>query len=135
MIGLNLMVSIALLTLPASPGSRTIEGLQDTTYVTQVSEGEVTLELSPEWQDSVLVVELRANTHSVDLDGMNLGEQVRLIVGDVEVTPSQAGSFSGHHGQTTVAFRLDEQPSAFRIEIRDVPDVPLRVLTWPKSES
>ena len=38
---------------------------QDTMYVKQTSEGEVTLEVWHKWQDGV--VEVKANAHSVDL--------------------------------------------------------------------
>jgi hypothetical protein len=104
---------------------------QDTTYAKQRSEGEVTLEIWPQWQGSQLIVEVKANTHSVDLSKVDLETQVRLIVGDSEYTPTQTGSLTGHHAGATLVFQLVDRPSSFTIEIRDVPDVPLRVLTWP----
>jgi hypothetical protein len=104
---------------------------QDTAYAKQTSEGEVTLEVLPQWRDSVLAVEISANTHSVELADVNLLEQVRLVIDDVEVIPAEAGSLSGHHATATVLFRLEKRPERFAIQIRDVPDVPLRVLTWP----
>ncbi|NIM50942.1 MAG: hypothetical protein GTN78_24405 [Gemmatimonadales bacterium] len=108
---------------------------QDTAYATQISEGEVTLELEPRWEDSVLVVEVRANTHSVDLSGINLREVARLVVDDTSVTPVEAGSLSGHHATAKLVFHLAERPTSFAIEIRDVPDVPLRLLKWPAGDA
>ncbi len=103
---------------------------QDTAYAKQTSEGEVTLEVWPQWQDGVLVVEVKANTHSVDLSGVNLMEQVRLTVNLTEVTPTRAGSLGGHHAVATLVFTLQERPESFTIRIRNVPDVPVRVLSW-----
>ncbi len=104
---------------------------QDTAYAKQTSEGEVTLEVWPQWQDGVLVVEVRANTHTVDLSGVKLEDQIRLTVDDTEIIPPQAGSLGGHHAVARVVFPLEKRPEFFTIRIRDVPDVPLRVLTWP----
>ncbi len=134
-ISVKAIVAATLLASVVTPAAYASEGPQDTAYVKQTSEGEVTLELSPQWQDSVLVVEIRANTHVVDLSSVNLGEQIRLIVDGTEVSPVDAGSLSGHHAQATVVFRLEKRPSNFTIEVRDIPDVPLRVLTWPAGET
>ncbi len=107
---------------------------QDTVYAKQTSKGEVTLDLEPRWQDSVLVVEVTADTHSVDLTGIDLGESTRLIVADSSITPVEAGSLSGHHGSAELWFRIAERPDRFAIEIREVPDVPVRLLKWPAEE-
>ena len=107
---------------------------QDTTYVKQTSEGEVTLEVWPKWQDGALVVEVRANTHSVDLSGVKLEDQIRLTVDHTEIIPTQAGSLGGHHAVATLVFPLEKRPDFFTIRIQNVPDVPLRILTWPAGE-
>ena len=79
----------------------------------------------------MLVVQVRANTHAVDLCTVNLSEQARLVVAGAEIAPLSAGQLSGHHAVAEVVFRLDRRPSSFTITIRDVPDVPVRTLTWP----
>jgi hypothetical protein len=104
---------------------------QDTTYATQTSRGEVTLELQPAWRNGVLEVAVSANTHSADLSLLDFKTLARLIVNDESIAPDEAGELSGHHGTTKLVFRLDQKPASFSIEIRDVPDVPLRVLKWP----
>lgn len=132
----------ALVTRPAAEGTaiprqanRLAEwSQQDTVYVKQISEGDVTLEFLPRWEDSVLVIKVTANTHSVDLSGVNLQERARLIVDDMEVTPMEAGSMRGHHAATTLVFPLSKRPNRFTLEITGVPDVPVRVITWPGGE-
>lgn len=100
-------------------------------YPPQISDGRVTLELAPRWEDSVLVVRVSANTHSVALAELKLGELMRLVINEKEIAPVRAGTLSGHHGSADVVFRLASRPAAFSVRVRDVPDVPLRVLSWP----
>lgn len=100
-------------------------------YVKQTSPGSVTLDVWPEWRDTALVVHVRATTHTVDLGTVDLCEQLRLFVAGTEMAPLRAGRLSGHHAAGDVVFRLDERPSSFTITIRDVPDVPVRTITWP----
>ena len=109
----------------------TITNPQDSGFAKQTSNGRVTLELWPQWRDNILAVQVRANTHAVDLGTVNLSEQVRLVVAGTEITPVSAGPLSGHHAVAEVVFRLATRPSSFAITIRDVPDVPVRVVTWP----
>ncbi len=138
----NALVHGALIALLATPGtataiSRAVQAhfspARDTTFASQTSEGEVTLELEPRWLDGELTIEVTANTHSGDLGAVNLLEQTRLLIGDTQIIASEAGSLSGHHATATILFVLDERPESFAIEIRDVPDVPVRRLTWPPS--
>ncbi len=104
----------------------------DTTYATQESSGEVTLALTPSWRDGTLLIALTANTHSVDLSQINLGTQVRLLIGDTALAPTETGSLDGHHTTARLVFPLAERPDVFTIEINDVPDVAQRTLTWPR---
>ncbi len=103
---------------------------RDTSFAKQISMGEVTLVLGPVWRDGEFVLEVRANTHSVDLGEIKLDEAVRLVIGETSIAPSHAGSLSGHHGSASVVFPLAEVPTSFTVEIRDVPDVPVRTLSW-----
>lgn len=107
---------------------------QDSVYAVQVSEGEVTFDVQPRWEDGALFVDVEATTHSMPLESLDLTAQVRLIIGTDSFAPDEAGELSGHHGSTTLEFRMESRPAEFSIEIRDVPDVPLRTLTWPAVE-
>lgn len=87
---------------------------QDSGYARQSSTGRVTLEVWPQWRDTVLAVQVRATTHAVELGILRL---------------------SGHHAVAEVLFRLAERLKRFTITIRDVPDVAVRSLTWPPGSS
>lgn len=129
-----LALGLALAATPWTPASAQDDGRgsgQEAVYPAQTSEGEVTLEVQPRWEDGVLLVQISANTHSVSLSELDLAEQVRLLVGEERIAPVRAGALSGHHGQATLEFRLETRPDRFSLEIRDVPDVPVRLLTWP----
>jgi len=135
---LTIMLSAAALVAPTPAGGATpsqrfaTPAMQDSAhYPKQTSPGRITLDVWPQWRDTVLIVQVRATTHSVDLASMNLSEQVRLALAGTEIAPLSAGRLSGHHAVTDVVFRLDTRPSSFAITIRDVPDVPVRTLTWP----
>ena len=123
------------LATPAGVAGSVVLHAQDSGYVTQTSKGRVTLELWPQWRDTVLVVQVRANTHAVELSTVNLGEQARLVIAGTTIAPFSAGQLSGHHAVAEVVFRLDRRPSSFAITMRDVPDVPLRTLTWPPADA
>lgn len=105
-------------------------------YAPQESAGEVTLSLAPRWSDGKLVVLLAANTHSVDLAQIDLGQALRLVVNGETIAPSAADSLKGHHARARVVFPVPREPSQFTLEIRGVPDVETRTVQWPvKHES
>lgn len=115
-----------------SPRERSVHReTQDTAYATQTSNGRVTLEVRPQWSAVGLTVALSANTHSVELGALDLRQLVRLIVNDRTFSPDSAGTLGGHHGSTTLLFRLEQRPGTFTLEIRGVPDVEVRTLRWP----
>jgi len=106
---------------------------QDSSYVPQDSPGQVSLRASPTWADTALVIELSVNTHSGDLSAIDLRRQARLRVGDAVLEPAVTGALGGHHARATLVFRMALRPAVpFTLEIRDVPDVAVRTLTWPK---
>jgi hypothetical protein len=67
----------------------------------------------------------------VELGGVDLLKSTRLVLGADKLAPVSAGSFKGHHPSMTVRFEIRNRPERFELEIRDVPDVPVRVLRWP----
>ena len=123
-----LMIAAAMLT-----GTETLTAQQASNgeYPAQVSEGQVALEVRPAWSEGRMVVEISANTHSVDLSSLDLSESVRLVLDGKEYAPVEAGSLAGHHARTTLGFEVPARPTAFQLRIRDVPDVPVRTFTWP----
>lgn len=119
--------SAAIVAVVVATGS----GQQDPGYAKQVSVGAVTLELAPEWQDSVLVVLVRAEAESGELGVINLKEQVRLVVDRRVYSPDAASTLKGRRGVAWVLFRLPRKPQQFAISIWKVPDTDLRILRWP----
>lgn len=117
---------------PASPG-RGASPSRDTAYQRQRSPGPVTLDLEPIWngRDGLLVVAIRARSHSVDLSTVDLARQVRLLVEGRSIPPIHAGSLMGHYAHATVSFRVTARPERFRIALRGLPEVQVRVLSWP----
>ena len=125
---------IALLGLIAA-AAPAVAGAQATTpdYAKQVSPGVITLEFEPEWQDTALVVVVRAQVRAgsgIDLRGIDLREQVMLMCERMSHQPFAAGTLSGRKALAWVAFRLPQKPKSFALSVRDVPDVPMRIVRW-----
>ena len=105
------------------------EQSQDTNYGSRKSEGFVTLWLHPRWRDSVLIVAVTVFSHAGQIvTRSQLHEQTRLFVDGLQVAPARVEPW--HLDATALVFRLPRPPKHFKIVIRDVPDVPTRVLTW-----
>ena len=126
-----LFVQVAALPQPPSPGPGA-DPSQDTAYQTQRSPGPVTLDLEPIWNggDGLLVVAIRARSHSVDLSTVDLARQVRLLLDGRSISPAHAGSLTGHSAHATVSFRVTARPERFKIALRGLAEVPVRVLSW-----
>lgn len=124
--------------VPGRPTPAEVRTPQERSYPSQKSQGAVTLDLRPRWQDGHLaagrlLIDISATTHSGDLRQINLRRQVRLVVEGDTLDPQETGSLSGHHAVATVEFQLAKRPGQFIVVIRDVPDQPLRSLTWPEA--
>lgn len=100
----------------------------DTTYAKKTSRGVVTLWLHPRWRNGALQVEVVVFSHSVHVTGAQLAEGMRLVVNGVESAPAEVGPW--HLDAITLVFRPRKRPGHFQIKIRNVPDIPVRVLTW-----
>ena len=101
---------------------------QDTTYATKTSKGVVTLWLHPRWRDSVLEVRMIVFSHSVHVTRAQFPGRTRLVLDGVSWAPVSVGPW--HLDAVTLVFRVPRRPEHFKIVIRDVPDVPTRVLSW-----
>ncbi|HEX9579643.1 MAG TPA: hypothetical protein VF970_00925 [Gemmatimonadales bacterium] len=120
------LVTLSAVTLAALPA-----GAQEPGYASQVSPGQVSLTLEPEWQDTALVVVVRAEAQSGDLKNIDLRSQIMLMADRQTYQPSSAGRLTGRRAIAWVAFRLPKKPEIFALSIRDVPDVSTRILRWP----
>lgn len=123
------------ISLIVATGAPAVAGAQTSDYPQQVSDGAVTLTLEPQWQDTALVVVVRAEVRAGsggDLRGISLLDQVMLMCERQTHQPYAASPMSGRKALAWVAFRLPRKPVSFALSIRDVPDVPLRIIRWPE---
>lgn len=104
---------------------------QEAAYPIRESRGQVTIEARPAWTGRVLRVDLAANTHSVNLAALDLSGLIRLSVEGRELAPDSVGRLAGHHARTTAWFSPPSRPDRFALVIREIPDIPLRTLSWP----
>lgn len=75
------------------------------------------------------------DTHSVDLDGIDLREQAVLRVNGTEYRPTRWDApRGGHHREGTLAFGTAQVPEGATVElvVRDVAGVAERTLTWTR---
>ena len=135
----TLLVTGALWTLAIPPGGNAEGGgaprlgsvtgqSEDTTYAKKTSKGVVTLWLHPRWRDGALEVDMIVFSHSVHVTRAELQRGTRLVVNGVESVPAWVGPW--HLDAITLVFRSPTRPGHFQIKIRNVPDIPVRVLTW-----
>ena len=67
-------------------------------------------------------------SHSVHVTRAQLKEGTRLVGNGVEYAPAWVGPW--HLDAITLGFRPPKRSGRFQIKIRNVPDIPVRVLTW-----
>lgn len=93
-------------------------------------EGDVLLELTPQKEDNNLVVEIKANTHSVDLSPFNLKDIVTLTYDGKVYKPTSAPKLSGHHATGKLVFETPATTESFTISIAGIPLEKERIFTW-----
>jgi len=110
--------------------------------------GDVRIDLTPKGViNGRFVVEIGANTHSVDLSQFDLIKIITLEYSDEKlddnnnnnnnnnnnkktISPISASQLSGHHSYGEIVFDLDEKPQDFNIMINGIPKVDERVYKW-----
>ena len=98
---------------------------------TKTSEGEVTVDLTPkEFNGGKFYVDIGVNTHSVDLNGFDLKELVKLDINGEVIKPISAPELSGHHNSGTLIFKVEDKPNNFVIKIKGLPDTNERIFEW-----
>ena len=98
---------------------------------TKTSEGEVTVDLTPkEFNGGKFYVDIGVNTHSVDLNGFDLKELVKLDVNGEVIKPISAPELNGHHNSGTLVFEVEDKPKNFVIKIKGLPDTNERIFEW-----
>jgi hypothetical protein len=125
-------------TTPASPTAETTAN--DSWLAAQTSsEGPVTVQATPALTDDGLVFEIVLDTHSVDLDSLDLTQLavLRIDEGQAMVPSAWTAPAGGHHRQGTLTFAAAETSSvvsarSIELIIRDVGGVPERSFQWTR---
>lgn len=94
--------------------------------------GDVALELVPlDVRSNQLIIQVRANTHSVDLSQFDLGKSTILTYGYNSYAPSQASSLQGHHASGMLVFPIaQEDVESFKVIVKGIPLQQERVYYW-----
>jgi hypothetical protein len=124
------------LTLAAMPVLAAAQASPQAAYGKKVSQGVVTLEFEPEWLDTALVVMVRLKTKDGDLGkmGIHLRDQMMLTADRQTYAPTASGgTLGGRQSLVWVAFKVSKKPTTFALSVRDVPDVPMRIVKWSEA--
>ncbi|GEM_PF-3604713 len=94
--------------------------------------GDVVLELIPlEIKSDEIIIQVRANTHSVDLSQFDLRKNSILDYNGNSYTPSQAPFLQGHHVSGDLVFPIKTKDlDSFRITIKGIPLQQERIYYW-----
>ena len=92
--------------------------------------GDVEIAITPlTFKEGKLILELSANTHSVDLRSYGLQELTTLEINGKQIKPTMAPPLQGHHASGKLHFDI-EKVESFTIKIVGIPAVGERIFTW-----
>ncbi|MFA5796445.1 MAG: hypothetical protein WC916_00220 [Candidatus Woesearchaeota archaeon] len=81
-------------------------------------------------QNNQLIVDFTLNTHSVNLDTVDLTKVITLAYDNKQVYPSTVPELSGHHSSGKIVFTVDKELTKFNITITTIPRIMNRVYSW-----
>ncbi len=94
------------------------------------SEGNVAIDLTPRFSNNKLIVDIAANTHSVDLSQFDLLKIMALEYNGKTISPTSAPKLSGHHASGEIVFDVKEKLTSFKIMITGIPLQNKRIYNW-----
>ena len=98
---------------------------------TKTSEGQVVIDLKPLGvKDGKFLFDINVNTHTISLEQYDLRKLITLEFDGNKLNPSSAPKLTEHHNSGVLTFNIDKNPTAFKIIIRDIPDVKERMFEW-----
>ena len=101
------------------------------TYGTKTSQSAVTIDITPlEFKNGKFYVDIKLNTHTVDLDNYDFHKAVILNYNNLIFNPEESLKLSGHHFSGTFIFNVNEKPKFFTIKVLGIPDIEERLFTW-----
>jgi hypothetical protein len=117
--------------VPAPEDVALMESKGASKYTAKISEGEVTVELTPkDFKNGIFKVGFAMNTHTVNMKQINLKAQTFLELNGKRYFPNNNPSLGGHHNSGTLEFSVPQKPTNFRIIMNDIPDIDKREFTW-----
>ena len=97
-------------------------------------EGDVSIELTPsEISNGKLTFDLKSNTHSVDLAGVDLKKIATLEYNGKVFQPVSAPALNGHHVSGTLVFDVGNEISEIKnikLTIKGIPQEEERIFEW-----
>src|SRR3989344_2276712 len=94
-------------------------------------EGNVQVDLTPKGiVNGQFLVDFAINTHSVNLDEINLKKATTLEYNGKKIQPLSAPALSGHHNSGTIAFDTESDLKNFKITIVGIPNIEKRAFEW-----
>lgn len=105
-------------------------GLQEK-IIGDTGSGDVAVGLTPlGFKDGNLVMEISANTHSVDLSEFDLKKLITLEYEGNVINPVSAPQLNGHHSYGELIFDVGNEITGYSIKITGIPKVEERVFEW-----
>lgn len=108
------------------------QSLQGETKMTGTTEdGDVAIALTPQqFAGGILAIDIKADTHSVDLSPFDLAKITTLAANGKTYKPTSASALSGHHAGGTLRFNIKKAPQQFTIRIQGIPAQQQRIYQW-----
>lgn len=131
--GVNIPNSVATIAdSPTTSAERATASSFATRAIGSTEDGDVLIELTPEeaGDDNKLIIEIKVNTHSVDLSPFDLKEIVTLSYKGETYKPIAAPTLSGHHTSGRIVFKTPTTTESFTISITGIPLEEERMFTW-----
>lgn len=113
--------------------ARIVQGeVQGETKMTGTTEdGDVAIALTPQqFAGGILAIDIKADTHSVDLSPFDLAKIATLAADGKTYKPTSVSALSGHHASGTLRFNIKKAPEEFTIRIQGIPAQQQRIYQW-----
>jgi len=93
--------------------------------------GDVLIELTPKFvSNQNMVMNINANTHSVDLSQFDLVKITTLEYDGKIIKPTSVLNLGGHHSSGEIAFKVEKEIKSFKVKIKGIPNIEERIFEW-----
>jgi len=92
------------------------------------NQGDVSIELVPKSLiNNNLVLEIKVNTHTIDLNQYDLSKITTLEYNKQKIMPYKVPQLQGHHINGEIIFKIEEKINEFKIIIKGIPKIEERI--------